>query len=263
MAQPLAVGPQGSVWVEFLGLPGSGKSELSRAVARGLRARDVAVSVPSYALDHLTPTGERLASKLWLAARGCTRSPRASRFWMRTLVASRQASARELRAVALNWFYLLGSVERWSAIPGCHVFDQGLCQALWSIGYAAQQPDALSLDLVPGLGEALPPRTLVVLVEAGLGTILERLARRNSGTSRLERDLAAGHSANCLERAFRLLRRIDDIVWQLAQLRDIQVLRVDNDAEQALAGHAAAIVDAGSALLTHRHPPQGSRWVAV
>ena len=84
-------------------------------------------------------TDEQIA-KLWLAARGWARNPRESRFWMQTLVAAHQDGARWPRTVALNWFYLIGSLQRWSGVSGVHVFDQGLLQALWSILFLAIQP---------------------------------------------------------------------------------------------------------------------------
>jgi hypothetical protein len=246
-----------NVWVEFVGLPGAGKSEVSRAAARVLRARNLPVSEPSYELDHATPPARRLVSKLWLAARGWARSPRESRFWMQTLVEAQDDGPNWLRAVAMNWFYLMGSLQRWSAVPGIHVFDQGLLQALWSVGYAARRPDIISTRLLSRLDRALPPRALVVLVDAGVPTILKRLEQRPAGRSRLERDLATGRSATCLARATQVLKCVEDVVWELAHVHDLMVLRINNDTERALPVHAETIADAVSELLS------GPRWLHV
>jgi hypothetical protein len=251
----------GSVWVEFVGLPGAGKSEVSRAAARLLRSRNLPVSEPSYEMDHATPPAERLLSKLWLAARGWARSPRESRFWMQTLVEAQNDGPRWLRTVAVNWFYLIGSLQRWSAVPGIHVSDQGLLQALWSIGYAARRPDVISTRLLPRLGSALPRRTLVVLVDAGVPTILKRLEQRHAGRSRLERDLATERSAKCLARATQVLRYVEDVAWQLAEVHDVTVLRINNDTERPLPAHAETIADAVSELLSGPRRLHVSRWV--
>ena len=259
--EPALATPNGSVWVEFVGLPGAGKSEVSRATARVLRARHLRVSEPSYEMDHATPPAQRLASKLWLAARGWARNPRESRFWMQTLVAAHQDGARWPRTVALNWFYLIGSLQRWSGVPGVHVFDQGLLQALWSIGYGARRPDVVSTGLLSRLGSALPPRALVVLVDAAVPTILQRLAQRGTGKSRLERDLVTDRSADCLARASQVLKYVEDIAWQLSHVHDLVVLRIDNDAECTLPAHAVAIADAVSELLSGPRWLHVSRWV--
>jgi len=259
--EPLVASPPPpSVWVEFVGLPGAGKSEVSRAVATLLRGRGVAVFEPSYQLDHATAPAERRVSKLWLAARGWAHSRRQSRFWLHTLVQSRQQSARRLRAVTLNWFYLLGSAQRCGGVPGIHVFDQGLLQGLWSIGYAAERPDVISLSLLARLRRALPPRGLVVLVDADIPTIRQRLAGRPAGRSRLEHDLATDHSAAWLAKATRVLERVEEIACELTRVHDLMMLRIDGDARDSVPTHAAAIVDAISELLAGPRWPNVSRW---
>src|SRR5258708_2736630 len=128
----LALPTRQSVWVEFVGLPGVGKSEASRVLAGVLRQRGHAGFEPSYQLDHETAPARRVAAKLWLAARGWAYRPHQSRLWLQALLESGQESAQRLRAVALNWFYLVGSARRSAERPGIHVFDQGLLQAGWS-----------------------------------------------------------------------------------------------------------------------------------
>jgi hypothetical protein len=245
------------VWVEFVGLPGAGKSEVSRAVATLLRARGLVVFEPSYHLDHATPLAGRRVSKLWLAARGWAHNRAQSRFWLHTLAQSHQPGARRRRAVTVNWFYLLGSAHRCADVPGIHVFDQGLLQGLWSIGYAADRPDVISLSLLARLRRALPPRALVVLVEADIPTIRQRLAARNTGRSRLERDVAAGHSVAWLAKATQVLECVEAIAWQLTHLHDVMVLRINTDAEGSVPTQSAAIVDAIAELLA------GPRWPNV
>jgi hypothetical protein len=141
------------------------------------------------------------------------------------------------------------------------VFDQGLLQALWSIGYGARRPDVISTGLLSKLGSALPPRALIVLVNAPVPTILKRLGQRQAGASRLERDLATERSAACLARATQVLKRVEDIAWQLSHVHDLLVLRIDNDAEHALPAHAAAIADAVSELVSGPRWLHVSRWV--
>ena len=249
MAPDLTARPRDSAWVEFVGLPGAGKSEVSRAVAKVLRARRLAVFEPSYELDHATPPAERRSSKLWLAVRAWAQSPRQSRFWLRTLVRSRQESRRRLGDAAINWFYLLGSAQRCAGVPGIHVFDQGLLQALWSIGYAARRAEVVSPELLGRLTRALPRRAIVVFVDADLRIIRNRLTGRVKGRSLLERDLTNGHAAACLAKATQILLRVEEIAWQLAHVHDAVVVRVNSDTAGSLPTSAAVIVDAIEELL--------------
>ena len=137
----------------------------------------------------------------------------------------------------------------------------GWLEALWSIGYGARRPDVVSTGLLSRLGSALPPRALVVLVDAAVPTILQRLAQRGTGKSRLERDLVTDRSADCLARASQVLKYVEDIAWQLSHVHDLVVLRIDNDAECTLPAHAVAIADAVSELLSGPRWLHVSRWV--
>jgi hypothetical protein len=252
-----------SVWVEFVGLPGVGKSEVSRLLAGVLRQRGHPVFELSYELDHETPSPQRLAVKLWLAARGWAYRPQQSRLWMQALLESGQESAQRLRAVALNWFYLVGSARRSAARPGIHVFDQGLLQAGWSIAYAARRADLISGGLLARVGGVLPARAVVVLVEAGLPTIRARLEGRRGTRSQLERDVARGRSVRCLSRANALLRDVADIAGQLAQVHDTRVVRIATDADRSAEGNAAAIADAVAEVLADPRRPNRAHVISV
>ncbi len=112
----------------------------------------------------------------------------------------------------------------------------------------------------PSSSGSLPPRGLVVLVDADLPTIRERLAGRHSGRSRLEHDLATDRAAAWLAKATRVLERVEEIACELTHVHDVMMLRIDGEARDSVPSHAAAVVDAISELLATPRWPNVSRW---
>ena len=131
--------------------------------------------------------------------------------------------------------------------------DQGVFQALWSVGYAAQQRGVLSSQLVPQLRATLPPRTVVVLVATDAATATKRL-RRREGKSRLERDLARGNLDSRLATALAVLDQVEGVAVALAREQRIVLQRVPNDVDGALPATAAALADGLVELLAPEPP---------
>ena len=253
MEPALAAGPAHGLCVEFLGLPGAGKSTVAHAVSEQLRARGVRVTEPRRTNGRRGSTVGRLGVKLWYVIQGTLRAPRHTLFWLRLLVESRQARRGDWWGTALNWFYLLGIMRRRGGGPGVQVLDQGIFQALWSVGYAAQQRGVLSSQLVPQLRAALPPRIVVVLVAAGAATATERLRRRD-GKSRLERDLAKGSLDSRLATAVTVLNQVEGVAVELAREQRIVLQRLSNDQDDTLPAGSAALADAIIELLAPPRP---------
>ncbi|HEU4642187.1 MAG TPA: AAA family ATPase [Gemmatimonadaceae bacterium] len=248
--------------VEFLGLPASGKSTLSHAVARALRARDVPVREPTYTLDHETAIGARRVRKLALAALAVMRHPARSAHWVRRIARSGQRRSGWASAVAINWLYLLEVARGGAARPGVCLLDQGLLQALWSIGYGARAFRLRSPGLRTRLRALLPRRVMVVLVTADRAALERRLDGRDHPASRLERERGAvprpgaadDGGASPMDRGAALMDEVAEVARRLAEQRRIVLLCVES-AESSLPATVAAITDAVLALLS---PPDVS-----
>lgn len=126
--------------VEFLGLPGSGKSELAGTLARGLpdpvRVRTTAPGRPGP------------GAKVWGALRTARRAPGL----VSSLVGACRPAGRLMGAsLAVHWLETLDAC----AGKGVLVLDQGLAQLLWALVYhgAAPSIDTLERLLGPGLAE--------------------------------------------------------------------------------------------------------------
>jgi shikimate kinase len=175
------------VVVEFVGVPGVGKSTISHAVAERLRGAEAAPTVtePSYELSRRPgATGPLLLRKaLGLFAR----HPWVTLHWLRMIRASRQDSLNDFSRTSLD---VLSSVVlgfRWCRSPGIHLFDQGLVQAVSSVLSSASGPSdeaALAAAAEQALGGF--GHIVVVFVETDPETVAIRLENRPGKQSRLE-----------------------------------------------------------------------------
>ena len=237
--------PQGGpgVYVEFVGLPGAGKSVVSRRVADALRHMGLTVTEPTYHMDHvLRPAGRRVL-KAWYALRGLFNELREAAFWSKVLWLSGQPTIGRLVAEVMNWFYLMTTVRRETAERGIHLFDQGLCQAIWSIAYEASYAEITSRESLARLAQLLPAQSVIVLVEASLPTIGGRLQLRPGLASRVERDMAAGLSVTGFARAMGAMARTEAAIARLAKSGRITLLRLHNDADGELPEEAEKLAD--------------------
>ncbi|HEV8380681.1 MAG TPA: lipopolysaccharide biosynthesis protein [Gemmatimonadales bacterium] len=251
---PKGGGP--GIYVEFVGLPGAGKSVASRKVAEALRRNGLTVTEPTYHLDHVVRPAGRRVLKASYAFRGLFGQPREGGFWSQVLWQSRQPSVGRLLAEAMNWFYLMATVRGKTAEPGVHLFDQGLCQAIWSIVYEATCTEITSQESLARLARSLPGQSVIILVEASLDTIGTRLRDRPGLVSRVERDIAAGLSATGFARAMGALARTEAAIARLSRKGRITLLRLNNDEDGRLAERADKIADVLRQLSDGRGEPE-------
>lgn len=216
--------------IEFLGVPGCGKSTLSRYLAELLLDRQFVVEEPTYDIDHRRSKFQRRGGKLRHILTYAALNPRSAFTELKTILGTRQASVADLRRAVFNWFFVRSVAARRRAPGVVTVLDQGLAQALWTTGFAAKGA-ATWLELLrgrPAQAPSLP--SLVVHVRAHSATVGDRLDKRRHHASRMDR---LGRDPNAL-------RRADDIVGLVAsRLRviGVPVVEVDNnDAEQLMLG---------------------------
>jgi|SRR5947209_6664118 len=243
--------------VEFAGLPGSGKSAVSQALAALLESRGFAVSTPRYDLDHRSAPPARLARKVGYAVAGALRHPRRAGRWLGTAIHSRQPSMGVLCAVTANWLQLGEIMRRCVARPGVHVFDEGLLQGLWSAGYEARAQHEVWPELVRRLEELLPPRLVVVVMDAAPAQVRQRLQRREIAASRLDRDLALGERDAAWLRAAAVWDDVMAAALRLAAAHRLTLHRIhtDRDRPEDAAAAIAAFIRPESASLRPKPVP--------
>lgn len=235
------MGSAAGLVVEFVGLPGAGKSALSRQVATLLRERGTTLSEPTQALDRAT-TLRRSLVKASLGVEAAVAAPLTSARWIRTFVGMAQRRPADIGRVTLNWLFLAGLTRRLASRPGVHLLDQGVLQGLWSAGYAAKR-GGLGHEAGAALAKALLPGTLVIVVDTSPATLRHRLQHRPGGDSRLERDLAAGDPAGSLARAVAAFASLQELLVLLERQGRIVVMRVEGEHPELLQRTAERVAD--------------------
>jgi hypothetical protein len=171
--------------IEFFGLPGSGKSTVSRLVAERLINEGIAVDETTYDIDHRCRRAVQLARKAsGLIHYVATRPQRALRE-SKQIMATGQKGRHRLAKLAANWMFIASIEARRRRPHSLTLLDQGLAQAIWSIGYAASEPDWLDVLLAGGQLDGLMPDA-VVWIHADHCAVSERLGTRQGGASLLD-----------------------------------------------------------------------------
>lgn len=228
-----------SAVIEFIGLPGVGKSTLSHGVAEILQQRGWRVEQPSYSVDHEMRTWERLLFKLRLVLAEAIFHPARAVRSVKAILATRQASAADFIGVTVNWLFMSALLRKSDGRTGVHIFDEGLLNALWSIGFSAGSGGTAGI-----LGELARQRStpvIVALIEVDIAAVRERLDLRKNGQSRLER---SGPADDAWERARRALQQVKATLQMLTdEGAEIHVVAVRNRGSEdldALANRLAA-----------------------
>ena len=144
--------------------------------------------------------------------------------------------------LTLNALYIAETTSRCARTPGIHIFDQGLLQQLWSLLYQARR-SADAERRCAGQLAACGTGARVVLVDAPLGTLTERLAARSGGASRLERHLRQSGAQAALPRAVFAQRRVEAFADSLSASGAARLFRVSGAGDRPLPETARVIAD--------------------
>lgn len=168
--------------VEFVGLPGVGKTTLSQSVVAELKSQGIDASEPTHKIENRSGF-YRVASKARFAATALLLDPRSGFNMIQAILSTDQESVSDYVRVLFNLLYINGIMV--SSKPNAKpcLLDQGLYQGLWSVGYRSSHEWN---DLLEQFGEE-PPQVipdLVVFVEAEEATIADRLRERSKDDTR-------------------------------------------------------------------------------
>ena len=139
--------------VEFIGLPGAGKTTLASLAAARLQARGLTVLTR----DHLLADGRSVLVRHVLRARfvvlGMLRQPGPFLWALRLIRQDGQPGILSVAKVAWNIWCVLGLYLWLSRSPrGIAILDQGLIQAIWSVRLAARGAAADWSAFLDGVG---------------------------------------------------------------------------------------------------------------
>jgi hypothetical protein len=153
------------------------------------------------------------------------------------LRSTRQRRLRDFFKMAFNWLLVADLLRRRPPHEEIHLYDQGVLQALWSIGFGGA-PGA-ARRMAARVGSDLPRADVVVVVRATESAVMRRMAGRVDRDSRL--DAVAG-DPEALRRAS---EQMDDVLGILDGWRSSpcppRVIEVDNESDEGLDRTAARL----------------------
>jgi dephospho-CoA kinase len=184
--------------IEFVGLPGSGKTTLAKALGDDLARAHI--SRADALADDLSLTRRHLRRALYVLPCLITH-PRLIWGVLRRVRASRQGSPQALLKTCWNFWTVIGLTLSARSQGKPLVSDQGVVQAIWSVALSARQDVGdwweflVRYEVLPGI---------LVVVHCPVEITSKRLGARPVGTSRLTGvtadDAAWDHASRILAR---------------------------------------------------------------
>lgn len=168
--------------VEFVGLPGVGKTTLSQTVAEECRTDDLRIIEPIRKRESYS-NKRRIASKAGLVCRDVLLHPQTTTVMAQTIFKTDQQSLSDLVRVAFNLYYVSAVVSKYRQSNGVCLLDQGPYQGIWSVGLHSPMEWSRILDRFDYQSKRIVP-DLVIFVEANIDTIIDRLKSRENGSTR-------------------------------------------------------------------------------
>ncbi len=236
MIRGTAVGG-GALLVEFCGRPGAGKSHLATALVDALRRRGIPARAGDASVSPDVAAIRRSPGKLRAAGREVLDDPAGSAR-AGLAVARAERSAGDAVSRSMQWFVTQRVLDRAIRRGGVHVFQEGVVQALWSIGLRGD-PERLLEVLEAGDAPWIRPQLLVV-VNAPVEVAAARLGARRSSHSRTQA-LAADERTVELRRGHELLGCL--VEWWRASSREGEIVEVANGDDGPPDREVARLVD--------------------
>jgi thymidylate kinase len=169
--------------IDFLGLPGCGKSTVSSLVASELRMKGFNVSEKVYSIGNQLSLGRRYAVKLSYATGLALSHPRTAIELVKQCAPNMFRSKSEMLKQQINVFYVLETIRREK--KAICVADQGIAQAVASLCVWKQGSVSCSERIRTYMHYVQRPIVFVYL-RCDKETALQRIALRKNGFSRVE-----------------------------------------------------------------------------
>lgn len=175
--------------MEFVGLPGVGKSRATRLVATRLAALGTPVRSDSLRVNHELAGWRRVLFKSVVGAEAALGRPRLALRMGQVLIRSGQRRRVDNARLLYNGLFLAGLLRRARSRSVVELLDEGIYQLLWSIGLHGRESALREYSpmLLDGAAAAASLPDVVVVVEAPLEEVHVRLESRGSRAGRVDR----------------------------------------------------------------------------
>lgn len=170
--------------IEFVGVPGSGKTTISNNVADKLSSRGITVAEPIYDIN-TNPPILRVLSKARFLFTMFIRDTGTVLAISRVVIGTGQQTKTDQIRVLFNLLYVFGVVTKYRYNHRITLLDQGPYQGVWSVGFRSSHEWTGVLERFSKPLQIANP-DLIVFVEADEKTISDRLNERMGGDTRFE-----------------------------------------------------------------------------
>jgi hypothetical protein len=233
------------VVVEFLGLPGVGKSYAARLVAARLDARGTPARSAGLRINEELGAWRRRLSKGGICAAEAIGRPRSTLRVFRALRGSRQRARVDVIRLTYNWLFVSRLLRRARTRSAVELLDEGIFQLLWSVGFAGGEGSIreCSALLLQGPAPVVSMPHVLVLVEAPPESVHARLAARGSRAGRIDR-MVPNERPAALQRGEALLAEVlSESLGLIRPASGPMLRRVRNGAPHELDAGIDALVD--------------------
>jgi glycosyltransferase involved in cell wall biosynthesis/thymidylate kinase len=210
------------ILVEFIGLPGSGKSTLNYEVAEVLKDRGIRVESPTMDITKRF-IFFRVPVKLYFFCSETIFHPFFSLKLYSFIISTEQKGLNNLVKVFFNLSYVVNLIRRSKRNRQISLLDQGIIQALYSIIFSA----GLDIDDIIKRIPELPLPDLVVSLQVSKENVLKRINRREYIQSRIE-FYGESERYNFLEKAENILNKLESYI---KSNKGIELIELNNNTE--------------------------------
>lgn len=223
-----------SIIIEFFGLPGVGKTTISQRVADDLQSAGYRCTEPRRQISQRSAVPRILHKSAYVVA-GSGRYPSTTVKNTLDILQTEQDSLKSALKIIFNWHYCRGIAACSSS--DIRIFDEGIYQALWSVGLSSRLNWETVLDHVVPPSNSRP--SVVIIVDAREGVIANRLANRKDGDTRFN-NTSKSHFRRGRE-GFYQIRQIICSFYESNANR--KLITVENGQEASLADITDEIVE--------------------
>lgn len=208
-----------NIVVEFVGAPAAGKTTLSKAVADRLSETVDYVWEPTRAIGTQTRS-QRVGNKVRYVTEYAFCAPITSFGMVQKMSQTAQQNHSDTIRVSFNWLYVCG-LSRCTG-DELTLLDQGVFQALWSIGYSSELDWKRALRALTVPSSVLPD--FLVVVTADEATLTDRLGADHRSETRV-----AESEMSDIRRAIAGVEALQDLLDEYASaMRGDGYIVVDN-----------------------------------
>ncbi|MDX8363746.1 AAA family ATPase [Cytobacillus sp. Hm23] len=173
------------IMVEFIGIPGVGKTTLSHMLAKSLSVKGFHVNEPTYKINSKKEFFKKITKLLYIMKILIT-APNICIYAIQIILKTHQKSYKDFIKTASNLLFVIAIIKSNSTKKGIHILDQGFFQALWSIEYSAHHL-IKPLDLKQLLEMVHSKPLLIIDLHVKHTEVLKRLHQRKTDYSRIEK----------------------------------------------------------------------------